>query len=183
VRSGAGPFPALRSGRPPALVLLDLDGFKEVNDTCGHEAGDRVLQEVAKRVLGAFDRDCLVARLGGDEFAVLVTGSARGRLPESVRKLGHDLRRPISLGPITVLTDASIGTAVPTNGDTTPTDLLRRADRAMYRAKSGSIAAGRGPGAGRQTTRLLALGAEHDVVPAGHAGPPVTRPGDPVPGG
>jgi diguanylate cyclase (GGDEF)-like protein len=168
---------ALRSGRPPALVLLDLDGFKEVNDICGHEAGDRVLQEVAKRVLGAFDGDCLVARLGGDEFAVLVTGSARGRLPESVRKLRQDLRRSISLGATTVLTDASIGAAVPTNGETSSTDLLSRADRAMYRAKSGSI------NAGRRTTRLLALGAEHDVVPAGHAGPPVTRPGDPVPGG
>lgn len=117
-----------------ALMLLDLDHFKEVNDTLGHGAGDQVLVEVAERLrVGA--GDALVARLGGDEFAVLFTGLATPAVaPSRARRVLDQLRAPIELDGVLVDPQSSAGLAVA--GDTTDAvELLRRADVAMYQAK------------------------------------------------
>jgi diguanylate cyclase (GGDEF)-like protein len=123
-------------GRPTALLLLDLDGFKEVNDTLGHDAGDRLLAVVADRLRGAgADADALI-RLGGDEFVVLLTGlgdAADAVLAAEGIRLA--LRRPIMIADLPVEIDASVGVALaPEHGDDMTT-LLKRAEVAMYEAK------------------------------------------------
>jgi diguanylate cyclase (GGDEF)-like protein len=117
-----------------ALMLLDLDHFKEVNDTLGHAAGDRVLVEVAQR-LCAVAGDAMVARLGGDEFAVLFTDlNAPAIAPHMARHVLDGLRRPMDLDGVLVNLQTSAGLAVA--GDITdPGELLRQADVALYQAK------------------------------------------------
>lgn len=117
-----------------ALMLLDLDHFKEVNDTLGHAAGDRVLVEVAER-LTAVAGDAMVARLGGDEFAVLFSElSAPAMAPHMARHVLDGLRRPMELDGVLVNLQTSAGLAVA--GDATgPGELLRQADVALYQAK------------------------------------------------
>jgi diguanylate cyclase len=114
---------ALTTGRPFVLLLIDLDGFKAVNDTYGHHTGDLVLQEVAGRLTQATGETGLVARLGGDEFAVL-THQTRAALTD-----------PVAVGPYRIRVSASTGVTTQEPGDVLPTDLLARADAAMYRAK------------------------------------------------
>jgi diguanylate cyclase len=117
-----------------ALALLDLDNFKEVNDTLGHTAGDKVLVEVARRLRQAAG-DGLVTRLGGDEFAVLFTGlGAPAMASHRSRKLLTSLRHPMELDGVLIDLQASAGLAIA--GDRTdPDELLRRADVAMYQSK------------------------------------------------
>ncbi len=127
-----------RAGSDPAVVYVDLDGFKTVNDSLGHDAGDEVLQEVARRLAGVVRSGDTVARLGGDEFAVLVE---HGSSPlEEVGVIGERIlramREPVLVGERRVAVGASLGIAVG-DGETTGTALLRNADIAMYRAKSG----------------------------------------------
>jgi len=124
-----------------ALLFIDLDRFKQVNDVHGHNAGDALLQVVARRLLASARPEDLVARLGGDEFAVLVTGLPQGagepaRTATAVaHRLLADLREPVPVGGSNVLVGASIGVAIgaPTGSD--PDTLLREADLAMYQAK------------------------------------------------
>ncbi len=120
---------------PVALLLLDLDHFKEVNDTLSHEAGDRVLIEVAGRLRAAAG-DALVARLGGDEFAVLFSDlpshtAARAR----AREVLDSLREPMRLDGVLISLHTSAGLAVVGRDCTDPAELLRRADVAMYQSK------------------------------------------------
>jgi diguanylate cyclase (GGDEF)-like protein len=120
-----------------ALVLLDLDRFKEINDTLGHPVGDRVLQVVSSRIQETVRPGDLVARLGGDEFAVLLRGiedeSIVHEVAERVRAALHE---PISLEGTLIDLDASIGIAIfPDHGEDFD-QLHRRADVAMYVAKS-----------------------------------------------
>jgi diguanylate cyclase (GGDEF)-like protein len=121
--------------RPWALLLLDLDRFKEVNDTLGHDAGDRLLQEIARR-LEAELRTCdAVARLGGDEFAILLGDADAITAPRVVVRLIELLEAPMQLDGHDVAVGASIGIALyPEHGQDVPT-LMRRADTAMYVAK------------------------------------------------
>ena len=126
-------------GSGTALLLLDLDRFKEVNDTLGHHVGDRFLQVVAARLSAAVRPGDVVVRLGGDEFAVLLPGTDAVLADKVARRLLEAVRRPIVLEGLQVDVDASIGVAVaPQHGDALDA-LLQHADVAMYQAKgSGS---------------------------------------------
>jgi diguanylate cyclase (GGDEF)-like protein len=125
----------LSAGTRPSLLLLDLDGFKDVNDTLGHHYGDELLVQVAHRLRGAIKRGDVVARLGGDEFAVLLTdgGESVGRLvADRIRAI---LRMPFTVGQLSVDVGVSIGIAVATTEAPDLSALLRCADVAMYVAK------------------------------------------------
>jgi diguanylate cyclase (GGDEF)-like protein len=124
---------ALERGEVAAVLLIDLDRFKEVNDTLGHHIGDQLLCEVAYRLRFSVGRAGVIARLGGDEFAVLLTDGSTPPLERSAR-LHADLERPADLGEVEVDVGASIGVALPEPGDSIGT-LLRHADVAMYDAK------------------------------------------------
>jgi diguanylate cyclase (GGDEF)-like protein len=126
---------ARHDGELAALLLIDLDRFKEVNDTMGHEQGDRLLVEVAARLRGLLRGSDILARLGGDEFAVLAVLPHRGALGEVATRLHAALARPFELGGVAIELGASIGIAMqPEHGDDVST-LLRHADVAMYEAK------------------------------------------------
>ncbi|MEU7803111.1 bifunctional diguanylate cyclase/phosphodiesterase [Micromonospora arborensis] len=118
-----------------ALVLIDLNHFKEVNDTLGHAAGDQVLVQVADRLRGAAQASDLVARLGGDEFAVLLRGlPAPAVAAHRAETLLATLHEPFDLDGMRISVEASGGISVaPSNGGMA--ELLRRADVAMYQAK------------------------------------------------
>ncbi len=126
-----------KSGRSfGALMIIDLDGFKEVNDSLGHLAGDALLRGVAGRLNAKMPRDSLLARLGGDEFGVIMRSP---RIVEDSDELARQLREtlltPFQVSGVKIRVDASIGIAyAPHHGDDAST-LLRRADIAMYRAK------------------------------------------------
>ena len=125
-----------RGTRRGAVLLMDLDGFKEVNDTLGHHIGDQLLQEVGRRVRDAVGGRGMVARLGGDEFVVLLpdlmdVGAGLALAGEVVLALG----RPMQLTAMTLEVGASVGLAVWPDHGTDPTTLLQRADVAMYAAK------------------------------------------------
>jgi diguanylate cyclase (GGDEF)-like protein len=129
---------ALRGDGLGAILLIDLDRFKEVNDTLGHDYGDELLVEVAARLEGALRRGDTLARLGGDEFAVLLDGlSHRGAVADLAGRLQDALRRPIALRGVAVELEASIGAAVYPEHGATVGALLQRADVAMYEAKRG----------------------------------------------
>jgi diguanylate cyclase (GGDEF)-like protein len=126
-----------RTGSPPIVLCLDLDGFKDVNDSVGHLAGDELLRTIAGRLLGVVRAADTVARLGGDEFAVLVDDPAGG-LPEAAalaQRLLAVISDPVDLGGHRVTVAASIGIVV-AEPEATPLSLFRDADIAMYRAKA-----------------------------------------------
>lgn len=124
---------ALTGGGPVAVLNVDLDGFKEINDRHGHAAGDELLVTVADRLTAAAGARGLAARFGGDEFAILLTGSAHAE--EVARRLCADLAAPIRLDAGTVTVGASIGVALAEPG-VTVAELMKRADEAMYSAKA-----------------------------------------------
>jgi diguanylate cyclase (GGDEF)-like protein/PAS domain S-box-containing protein len=113
------------------VVFLDLDGFKEVNDTLGHDAGDELLTAVAGRLSAGIRADDVVVRFAGDEFVVLTDAAA---LPWLTERLLDELSSPFALARGEASISASFGTAIGTVGDD-PTALLRSADQAMYAAK------------------------------------------------
>lgn len=120
-----------------ALLFLDLDQFKRVNDTLGHEAGDRLLIEAGKRLTGLLRSDDTVARLGGDEFVIVLEDVDESAIVRVAHKVLDAFRAPIEVGGREFLLTASVGIAVgPTDGDQA-SDLLRNADTAMYHAKQG----------------------------------------------
>jgi diguanylate cyclase (GGDEF)-like protein len=128
---------ARRDNTSMALFLMDLNGFKEVNDTLGHEAGDMLLQEVARRLRGALRASDTVARLGGDEFAVVLPEVDAERAAAMAEKLQSVLTEPPIVAERRVSIGVSIGIALyPAHGDSA-TVLLRCADAAMYAAKRG----------------------------------------------
>jgi diguanylate cyclase (GGDEF)-like protein len=126
----------IRDGRRAALILLDLDGFKAVNDGLGHHAGDDLLRRLGDRLRPALRPGDLLFRLGGDEFAVLLPDATAEAADECARRM-HDLVcRPVELDGVRVQVGASLGIAAAPDQATTIDDLLRCADRAMYAAKS-----------------------------------------------
>jgi len=118
------------ASRKGSLLLLDLDGFKPVNDTYGHEVGDKVLQQVAQRFMRALPSSALLARLGGDEFGILVDGSQ-----ESVMEIALALRGTLSYPFVIDGNEISIGVSIGIADNDGADDLLLRADNAMYSAK------------------------------------------------
>jgi diguanylate cyclase (GGDEF)-like protein len=128
---------ARHSDTTTALLLIDLDRFKEVNDTLGHDQGDALLREVALRLREVLRPSDTLARLGGDEFAILVRDLPhRGAIADVTTRIQAALERPFELCGVAVELGASIGVALcPDHGDDLTT-LLRRADVAMYEAKN-----------------------------------------------
>jgi diguanylate cyclase (GGDEF)-like protein len=132
----------VRAGQGSVAVLfLDLDNFKMVNDTLGHAAGDALLKAATERLLLCVRREDTIARMGGDEFTVLLEDmhdpSDAARMAE---RIGEALRTPFELAGQSVTISSSIGIALDTDRSHGPDDLLREADMAMYRAKSGGKA-------------------------------------------
>ncbi len=128
---------ARRQQTTVAVVFLDLDNFKLVNDGLGHEAGDHLLVAVAGRLRDSVRPGDTVARLGGDEFTILAEDLADEQtISDITERIVEALRQPIMAGGQEVFTTVSLGTAVSVGGPETPEDLLRDADTAMYRAKS-----------------------------------------------
>jgi diguanylate cyclase (GGDEF)-like protein/PAS domain S-box-containing protein len=127
---------ARRANEPRAVLMMDLDGFKHVNDTLGHDRGDTLLREVGERLIATLREGDTVARLGGDEFAILPAGVTDLSAAVAVAlKVQQACERGFSLNGETVHVSPSIGIALcPEHGNTT-TDLLHRADLAMYSAK------------------------------------------------
>jgi diguanylate cyclase (GGDEF)-like protein len=127
---------ALSESGGVAIVLLDIDRFKDVNDTLGHAIGDRLLCEIAERLLRAVSGRATVARLGGDEFALVVADvTDPERAVEIVEELNVEMQRPIKMDGLTLAVTASAGIAMaPEHGDDVSL-LLQRADIAMYLAK------------------------------------------------
>jgi diguanylate cyclase (GGDEF)-like protein/PAS domain S-box-containing protein len=128
---------ARRHGKSAAFLFLDLDHFKSINDSLGHDVGDSLLKTIAQRLRASVRGDDFVARIGGDEFCVLLQEIADAREAAAVaQKLLHELEKPYRIGEHALASGASIGIAcVPQDGEDVAT-LLRLADLAMYRAKS-----------------------------------------------
>ena len=125
-----------RTGTPAGLMVIDLDRFKDINDTLGHGCGDQLLVQVAARLTGALRASDTVARLGGDEFAVLLpqVDGLPGALA-AARTVRLALERPFGVGGVELSVEASIGVVTSDTDGTDPQALLQRADIAMYAAK------------------------------------------------
>jgi diguanylate cyclase (GGDEF)-like protein len=130
--SGEGSSPS----RPFALWLLDLDRFKEVNDSLGHGIGDELLQSVAQRVRSVIPKDNLVARLGGDEFAVVLADADEETVRAAAARLGEQFEVPFELSTVTLDIACSIGIALAPKHAEDNESLLRAADVALYCAKA-----------------------------------------------
>ena len=168
-----------RDDNAPAVMFLDLDDFKHVNDTLGHAAGDALLVTVAERLRASLREDDLAARLGGDEFAVLLEHAPSAVEAERAaeRVLGA-LLAPLSVEGHVVRVRASIGVALASRGASTADQLLRNADLAMYAAKAGGQVAlrdllaghgGRRAGASRareRSARGHRAGTDRALLPA-----------------
>jgi diguanylate cyclase (GGDEF)-like protein len=142
---------AVARGQHSAVLLIDLDNFKTINDALGHSVGDRMLEAIADRLVAAAPADSMLARLGGDEF-VLVLGplpggaaSAQAQAQQAAERVVARLAEPVAVDNRILAVGASVGVAVFPAGENGVADLLRRADIALYRAKA----------AGRNTVRLF----------------------------
>ena len=138
-----------------AVLFLDLDHFKNVNDTLGHQAGDELLRAVASRIRACVREADVVARLGGDEFAVLVEGDAarRGRVEALARRISEALAVPFALERYQAAIGASIGIAVAAGAATGTDTVLKHADVALYNAKA----------SGRRTHRVFEAAMEREL--------------------
>jgi diguanylate cyclase (GGDEF)-like protein/PAS domain S-box-containing protein len=127
-----------RHSEPMAILFLDLDRFKVVNDSLGHERGDQLLVAVGRLLQGVVRPSDTVARLGGDEFTILCeeVGGARGAIAVAER-IAAALQEPFEIGGGEVFTTASVGIVLTSDAGASATDLIRDADAAMYRAKEG----------------------------------------------
>ena len=141
-----------------AVLLLDLDRFKVINDSLGHSAGDQLLRHVATRLSQIVRSEDTVARLGGDEFVVLLESiSEPEEAGEVATRIQQTLREPLAIEGRDIVVEASVGIVLP-EGDEEPETLLRHADLAMYRAKA------RGRGRHEQFVDALAVGADERLA-------------------
>jgi diguanylate cyclase (GGDEF)-like protein len=125
-----------RSGQPIALLLLDLDRFKEINDTLGHHVGDLLLEQGARRLADRLRGSDTLARLGGDEFALLLPATDATAARQVAGAVLNALSEPFCVGDLTLSVEASIGIALAPDHGQDPDTLLQRADVAMYAAKA-----------------------------------------------
>ncbi|MEG0832283.1 MAG: GGDEF domain-containing protein, partial [Acidaminococcaceae bacterium] len=119
-----------------AFIIVDVDDFKQVNDTAGHQEGDRVLREVAKLMVQVFAKDCLVGRLGGDEFAVLAKNIASEAEVEEQVTTFLSRTKEIVVGTGVLELSCSIGIAFYKTGGSNFAELFKNADTALYKAKA-----------------------------------------------
>jgi diguanylate cyclase (GGDEF)-like protein len=127
----------LGAGTPVTVVVLDLDRFKEINDSLGHAVGDTLLRQVGPRLTRELRSEDLLARLGGDEFVVLATDLDGAGALALASRLRAQLQQPFRVGGMSLTIDASIGVAVGPEHSVTAEELLQLADLAMYSAKAG----------------------------------------------
>jgi diguanylate cyclase (GGDEF)-like protein len=127
---------AQRAGRLGAVLFLDLDRFKMINDSLGHAMGDRLLRQIAGRLRTFVRPGDLVARLGGDEFTLLFDDVEPSDMDRTAKRVQRGLSHPFLLDDREIYASASIGVALGDAGYQSPEDLLRDADLAMYKAKS-----------------------------------------------
>lgn len=138
---------SIRARMPLAVLMVDLDGFKLINDQFGHAAGDRVLEVIGMRLADGIRGEDTVARLGGDEFAIVLEDLESNTLASDIaRKLIRSISAPIDLNGMRVSVTASIGVAISSPSENSPSQLLRCADEALYLAK----------GAGKNTCHIFA---------------------------
>ncbi len=123
-----------RSGLPLAVFFIDVDGLKAVNDSLGHSAGDRILKEVARRLIAVTREADTVARIGGDEFIVLATDTGMTEASKLGSRIASVLAPPVFAGGKRISVSASIGVTI-SHGGATPESLIRQADTAMYAVK------------------------------------------------
>ena len=136
-RMGQAIARAQRNGRRVGIVMLDLDGFKHINDTLGHRVGDLLLVESARRLVHCIRESDTVARVGGDEFMVVLPEiQAQGDLQVLAGKILTHIREPYAIEGKELFVSASIGLTMFPDDGANPEDLLAHADTAMYRAKS-----------------------------------------------
>jgi diguanylate cyclase (GGDEF)-like protein/PAS domain S-box-containing protein len=153
-----------RSKRTAAVLFLDLDNFKLVNDSLGHEAGDRLLVSVAKRLRGCLRAEDTTARFGGDEFTILLEDVTHaGDAVRVASQITQALKAPFALEGRELFISTSIGIALSTSGHERPADLLRNADAALYRAKASGKAACEVFDAAIHTVTLERLDLEADL--------------------
>ncbi|WP_234029499.1 bifunctional diguanylate cyclase/phosphodiesterase [Erythrobacter sp. THAF29] len=121
-----------------AILMLDLDKFKQVNDTLGHAAGDELLKQVASRLKRSIERECEIGRLGGDEFQVMIPDlDDRGELGDIAMKIITMLKQPYSLDEGRCVIGCSVGIAIAPHDGVTGDEIVRSADLALYAAKNG----------------------------------------------
>jgi diguanylate cyclase (GGDEF)-like protein len=125
-----------RTGEAFALLYVDLDGFKQVNDNLGHDIGDQVLAETANRLRGAIRAGDLLARFGGDEFLLILPSANHAIVTSIAQRMIDAMGKVFQIDTKTVYVTASIGIAMAPDDGATPTDLLRHADTALYKAKA-----------------------------------------------
>ncbi len=125
------------TGQSLAVLHIDLDGFKQINDNLGHDAGDHVLVEIARRLRGVVRQDDLVARIGGDEFIVaLACDENNPTAPHLADRIVREINKPVLYASWHCLVGASVGIAVELPGQLNPSRLLKSADIALYKSKS-----------------------------------------------
>lgn len=150
---------ARNRSQPLALLVIDLDHFKSVNDRCGHQAGDELLRLMAGRLQAAYLADSFVARLGGDEFVLLITApDILADLPAVLRRLLADMRHIVRDGGIAIDVSATIGACRLTDDIQNRGEFLKRADTALYQAK------------GHRRGSAVIFGRQEHIVPDGPAG-------------
>ncbi|HEX4979571.1 MAG TPA: diguanylate cyclase, partial [Acidimicrobiales bacterium] len=152
-----------RSPHSVAVLMLDLDGFKSVNDTLGHGAGDRLLTEVASRLVAAVRTGDTVARMGGDEFAILVERADAAMAEVVADRILSLLRLPFEVEGRTIVPSGSLGVALGATDRMTAEELLQAADLAMYTAKTGGKGRYRLFEEGMAETAILRLELEADL--------------------